>query len=150
MEKKRTSPNGNDLVRVRYWVQDTLESGYWSTSCIMERYIAESGIESGVFERGFIMDVTKISINDDVFFSITTEKIAIHVNNSEVCSISEEELNKFIISLVKYKLEDLRSESKDIGNIIDLLGKKRRFLLEESNKFYSILNTMRIPEEIRK
>lgn len=44
-----------DKVRIRYWRQDTIESGHWEEIALVPRNIAEKMIEYGLFERGEIV-----------------------------------------------------------------------------------------------
>jgi hypothetical protein len=54
-----------EKVMIRYWSQDTIESGHWEETALIPRNIAEKMIEYGVFERGEIVadhipDATKM------------------------------------------------------------------------------------------
>jgi len=45
----------DELVKVEYWWQETMESGRWIIAGPMKRSVAEEGIESGIFTEGEIV-----------------------------------------------------------------------------------------------
>jgi hypothetical protein len=46
-----------ELVQIRYWCQETMESGRWVTTETMDKDIAEKLIESRVYERAEIVAI---------------------------------------------------------------------------------------------
>jgi hypothetical protein len=55
-----------DNVYIRYWVQDTMESGHWATTGSMERTTAGillSGVYGNTFERGEIVEQSEMPID---------------------------------------------------------------------------------------
>ena len=44
------------LVRIRYWVQDTMDSGSWHLTGLMSRKTAEKLINDNIVESGVITE----------------------------------------------------------------------------------------------
>jgi len=66
-------------VRIRYWRQDTIESGHWVETDLMPRHVAEQAIAERWFARGEIVtpdhipDTTKMMRE---WVGLTDEEIA--------------------------------------------------------------------------